>query len=44
VESGLAQIFEQWDGHGFPTGLGGTDISQAARCAPLAGTVALFDQ
>jgi HD-GYP domain-containing protein (c-di-GMP phosphodiesterase class II)/DNA-binding CsgD family transcriptional regulator len=44
VESGLAQIFEQWDGRGFPTGLGGADISDADRCAQLAGIVALFDR
>jgi HD-GYP domain-containing protein (c-di-GMP phosphodiesterase class II)/DNA-binding CsgD family transcriptional regulator len=44
VEAGLAQIFEQWDGRGFPHGMAGEEIAIPSRCAQLAGTVALFDR
>jgi HD-GYP domain-containing protein (c-di-GMP phosphodiesterase class II) len=44
VANSLLHIFERWDGHGLPNGVGGEDIPLGARIGAVAHTAAMFAQ
>jgi HD-GYP domain-containing protein (c-di-GMP phosphodiesterase class II) len=44
VADSLLHIFERWDGHGLPNGIGGEDIPRAARMGHVASAFVMFSQ
>jgi HD-GYP domain-containing protein (c-di-GMP phosphodiesterase class II) len=42
VSSALGQIYERWDGKGYPQGMAGEDIAMAARVTQVASQAVLF--
>ncbi len=44
VAASLLHIFERWDGHGLPNGVGGEDIPRAARIGHVASAAVMFAQ
>lgn len=44
VADSLLHIFERWDGHGLPNGVGGEDIPLPARIGHVASAAVMFTQ
>ncbi|MDE3086678.1 MAG: HD domain-containing protein [Acidobacteriota bacterium] len=44
VRAGLEQAYARWDGRGLPKGLGGSDVSLAARIAHVAEACEVFER
>lgn len=44
VQNALDQVFERWDGKGLPRGLGGAELSPAARLTRVAGDLELLQR
>lgn len=42
VVAGLGQVFERWDGHGLPAGVGGVELEPAGSLAVLAGDLEIL--